>query len=64
MPLIEDVAFGGLDDEEDAEGEGWGGFGGAVVFMCGSEAEGEGGDAGVWGESVGFYYGWRGRWVG
>lgn len=64
MALVEDVAFGRLDNEDDAEGEWRRGFGRAVVLVCGGEAEGEGGGAGVGGKSVGFDDWRRGRWVG
>ena len=64
MALVEDVAFGGLDDKDYAEGEGRSGFGWAVVLVGGGQAEGEGGDAGVGGKSVGFDDWCRGRWVG
>lgn len=35
VALVEDVAFEGLDDEEDAEGKLGGGFGGAVSVVGG-----------------------------
>lgn len=35
VALVEDVAFGRLDEEENAEGEWRGGFGGAVCLVGG-----------------------------
>lgn len=49
VELVEDVGVGGLDYEEDAEGEGRRGFGGAVGTVRGAEAAGEGVNAGVLG---------------
>lgn len=57
VALVEDVAFGGLDEEEDAGGVGEGG--GAVGGVGGGEAGGEGGGAGVRGEGEG----WEGEGV-
>lgn len=50
--MVEDVGFGGLDYEEDAEREVWGELGWSVGFVGGGQTGGDGWYGGIWREGV------------